>query len=155
MPALAELLNGRLSYGMREDGTPKGAGYFGPLKRPDGDESTELSFDFDHPQRGKVFAPLIVPTLSREELDHLLADKKPTDAIYGKAQEFALGRLQAGMPTFARSGEQFRPPNSPAPSLMDILRRIAPAAGALGQMGIGVPISIPQERANGFMGVRS
>ena len=47
-----ELLNkftnqGVAPYGMRHGTiTPKGKGYFGELKRPDGDSSTELSSEF-------------------------------------------------------------------------------------------------------------
>ena len=49
-----ELLNkftnqGVAPYGMRHGTiTPKGKGYFGELKRPDGDSSTELSSEFEY-----------------------------------------------------------------------------------------------------------
>ena len=44
-------------YGKRTDGTNKGAGYFGELKRPDGSVSTEISVGvgFDD---GEAFAPM-------------------------------------------------------------------------------------------------
>lgn len=149
-PSLAALQ--QPNYGKREDGTSKGSGYFGPLQRPDGGVSTELSFDFDHPKHGKVFAPLIVPGLSRVELNHLLADGKPTEAIYNKAQDFAVNRLQAGKSPFAMPGESYAPPQAPA-TLMDLMRRIAPAASAVGQGLMGAPIYKAQPDS-GFMGVR-
>ena len=57
-------------YGMRHGTiTPKGKGYFGELKRPDGYSSTELSSEFEY-KGGKVEYPLIVPTLSEAEINH-------------------------------------------------------------------------------------
>src|SRR5262245_58678233 len=97
-------------YGLREDKTPKGKGYFGELHRPDGGYSTELSFDFDHPEHGKVFAPLLVPTLTRAEINHLLSGAVPTEAIYNKAQDFAVQRIISGKPTFALPGELYPVP---------------------------------------------
>jgi len=86
--------------GRRLDFSPKGKGYFGPMTRPDGGVSTELSFDFE--QNGKnVFAPLMVPTLSKQELNHLLSGQKPTEDIYAKAIQFALERLRSGKSAFA------------------------------------------------------
>jgi hypothetical protein len=99
-----------LNYGLRENGTSKGNGYFGMLQRPDGYYSSELSFDFDHPQHGNVLAPLIVPTLTREELNHLLSGQQPTEQIYNKAQDFALERIGAGKSTFALPGERYPVP---------------------------------------------
>jgi hypothetical protein len=72
-------------YGTRLDGTPKGPGYFGELQRPDGDISTELSIgipgDKDDP-----FIPLLVPTLTREEIDRVLAGGKATPEMIQKAR---------------------------------------------------------------------
>lgn len=79
-------------------------GYFGPLLRPDGNVSSELGFEFDHGGK-QVSAPLIVPTLSREQLDHLLSGDKPTDDIYDTAQQFAIERMMNGHPTWARPNE--------------------------------------------------
>ncbi len=107
-------------YGNRIDGTPKGLGFFGELKMPSGDVATELSFDFDAGGK-RIFAPLIVPTLSKSELDHLLSGAKPTDSIFNKAQRHALDRLKAGKQTFAQDGELFAVPQPPTP-LKDVLR---------------------------------
>lgn len=106
-------------YGNRADGSKKGNGYFGALYRPDGDISTELSFDFDHGGRN-ISAPLLVPTLDRSEIEHLLAGGRPTDAIYQKAQDFALKRMLLGRPTFARPNEVFRLPSG---ALEDVIAR--------------------------------
>lgn len=91
-------------YGNRLDGTPKGMGYFGELKRPDGKVSTELSVGVNlDGQEHEI--PLLVPTLSREEIDHLLKDGEPTPEIMNKAVEFARQRMQQGRSPFAGEGE--------------------------------------------------
>jgi hypothetical protein len=90
-------------YGMRHGSiTPKGKGYFGELKRPDGDSSTELSSEFEYKGK-KVEYPLIVPTLSASELNHLLSGKAPTDDIYNKAESWAKSRVDADKSPFASS----------------------------------------------------
>jgi hypothetical protein len=94
-------------YGLREDGTPKGLGYFGLLPSKDGkhEVSTELSADVDIGGK-KMFFPLLVPTLTRDEIDLLLSGAKPTDSIYEKAIRFAQERIKAGKSPFAGPGEQ-------------------------------------------------
>ena len=91
-------------YGLRPDGTPKGKGFFGELQRPDGDKSTELSFDFEVDGK-KILAPLIVPGLSKQELQHLLDGKQPTNKHYDKAMKFALDRIKVGLSPFAGPDE--------------------------------------------------
>jgi hypothetical protein len=101
-------------YGMRHGTiTPKGKGYFGELKRPDGDSSTELSSEFEY-KGGKVEYPLIVPTLSEAEINHLLSGKAPTDDILDKAESWAKSRIDKGMSPFASSmgNEKFPKPES-------------------------------------------
>ena len=90
-------------YGMRH-GTiaPKGKGYFGELKRPDGYGSTELSSEFEYNNQ-KVEYPLIVPTLSKAELNILLKGETPTDDILNKAESWAKFRVNKGMSPFASS----------------------------------------------------
>jgi len=107
-------------YGLREDGTPKGDGFLGVLKRPDGQVSSELSFSAEVNGK-KIFAPLIVPTLTRQELDHLLGGGQPTQQIYDKAIQHALERQKAGKDMFAIPGEIYPQP-APTP-LTDILGR--------------------------------
>ena len=95
---------------LRVDKTPKGAGYFGVLKGIAGDvkgmDVTELSADSDINGQ-QILYPLVVPTLSKQELNILLSGKKPTDSIYQKAEEFAMQRMKDGLPMFARPGEIF------------------------------------------------
>ena len=97
------------SYGKRADNTEKGAGYFGELKRPDGDVSTELSIGVDYGS-GEKEIPTLVPTLTKEEVDHLLSGGEPTDAITRKAVEFAVQREKEGKPVFAMPGEIYQVP---------------------------------------------
>ena len=112
-------------YGMREDGTAKGNGWFGILpskdpKYPPGAVSTELSAtgNIKGPDGKPVLYPLIVPTLTHEELQHLLSGKKPTDDIYNKAEEFAAQRIKQGLSPFANPTEQMPLPKTPE-QLMD------------------------------------
>jgi hypothetical protein len=96
---------GLAPYGLRNSGEgAKGKGYFGALPNKEGGVSTEISSEFTY--KGKnVEHPLIVPTLNKAELDHLLAGKEATDAIYSKAQAFAKKRIDEGKSTFAEPTE--------------------------------------------------
>ena len=93
---------------MNEQQRKKGLGYFGPLKRPDKKVSTELSFTFIRPEfnKAEIEAPLLVPSLSQEEVKLLLSGEKPTDSIYNKAEEYAMMRIHFGLSPFAQEGEQ-------------------------------------------------
>ena len=86
----------------REGGAPgyKGLGYFGSLPSV-GEEgkpsySTELAGEMEG-----IHFPLLVPTLSKDELDHLLAGKPATDAICKKAYEHAVMRGRGAKSPFA------------------------------------------------------
>lgn len=90
----------------RPDGTPKGTGYFGVLRRPDGGVSTEISVGVG--LNGKdTDIPLLVPGLTPDEVNWLL--KTPVDqvastvprTILNKAIEHARTRQQAGKSVFA------------------------------------------------------
>jgi len=88
---------GLAPYGLRHSGEgAKGKGYFGELPAKDGNVATEISSDNDEGEY-----PLIVPTLTGKELKHLLADKKPTDKIYDKAESWARTRRKSGKSPFA------------------------------------------------------
>jgi len=93
----------------REDGTQKGMGFLGPLKFKDGRTSTELSIgvNFDGKQRE---IPSLVPTLTREEIQHLLDGNGPTPAIVDKAVAHARQRMTVGKDVFAVPGEQIAQP---------------------------------------------
>ena len=94
------------NYGNRADGTPKGSGFFGELQRPDGDFSTELSIGVNL-GKGEMEIPLLVPSLSRKEIDYLLKGGEPTDEIVGKAVIHARQRMATGASPFAAENERF------------------------------------------------
>ena len=86
----------------REAGAPgyKGLGYFGRLpsvdKKGNPTYSTELAGEMDG-----IHFPLLVPTLSKDEVSQLLAGKPATDAIWKKAYEHALMRGRGAKSPFA------------------------------------------------------
>lgn len=84
----------------RADGSKKGQGFLGPLKFHDGRTSTELSIGVNIGGRD-VEIPALVPTLSKEQIDHLLAGNAPTDGIAEKAIEHAKMRVGQGLSPFA------------------------------------------------------
>lgn len=94
-------------YGNRIDGTPKGAGYFGELKRPDGDISTELSVGIEIDGK-ETQIPLLVPTLNKDEIKWLLNNPptpNPPKSIMEKAVKHAMRRINEGKSPFADSGQ--------------------------------------------------
>ena len=102
--ALANALKGIAPHGFRhvesvEDvSLPKGSGWMGYLPNQAGGVSTEISAD----NNGMQY-PLLVPTLTKQEIDHLLANKQPTDDIYKKAEAFAKYRQEQGKSPFINS----------------------------------------------------
>jgi hypothetical protein len=87
-------------YSRRKDGTSKGAGYYGELARPDGGVSTELSIGVLI--NGKeTELPLLVPTLTKDEINHALAGKAPTTAMVNKAVDHAKQRWDSGKSQWA------------------------------------------------------
>jgi hypothetical protein len=99
------VLEGEADFGKRADGTSKGLGYFGILQRPDRKISTELSIGVNIDGK-ETEIPSLVPTLTRSEIDYLLAGGKPTEPIVNKAKTFAIKRLREGKNPFAQKGEQ-------------------------------------------------
>ena len=105
---LAELgLNGGIApYGLRhaesvyEPISAKGKGYFGKLPTSEGTMATEISADSDIGQY-----PLLVPTLTANEVQWLLDGKEPTEDIYRKAEQYAIYRMKRGMSPFAGYGD--------------------------------------------------
>lgn len=95
---------GLAPYGTRfaeELGAPtaKGKGYFGVIPDSEGRAMTELSSAYE--QDGKLVPhPLIVPTLTKEEID-LLKMGIPNEQIYQKAEDWAKSRLGQGQSPFA------------------------------------------------------
>jgi len=97
---------------LRADGSQKGTGFLGVLKRPDGDVSTELSMGFDWGQ-GEKEIPTLVPTLNKKEVDYLLStppdklheNKEMFQSIATKAVDHAKQRIKDGKPVFALPDE--------------------------------------------------
>ena len=115
---------------VRTDGTMKGKGFFGLIKRPDGNVSSEISITTQDVIPGKeTLIPTMVPTLTNKEIDHLLSGKyNPQgregidDVISRKAIDFARQRAAAKKPFFATQGEEgkFKPQAGPIIEKMDI-----------------------------------
>jgi hypothetical protein len=96
-----ESKEGLAPYGLRHSGEgAKGKGYFGGMPGKHG-MVTELSTESE----GIGEHPLIVPTLTREELEYLLAGGDPTEPIYKKARQHAEGRKSKGKGSFADPSE--------------------------------------------------
>jgi len=92
-------------YGARSDGSPKGLGFLGELKRPDGKVSTEISIGVNLDGR-EIEIPSLVPTLTKQEVNHLLSGGQPNDVIVRKAMDYARYRIAKGKSPFAQQGEQ-------------------------------------------------
>lgn len=97
----------RAPYGFRQDGTPKGQGYFGLLDRPGGGVSSELSIGVDI-GHGDQEIPTFVPGLDDQKIDFLLKHDDPQtaspmmwDNITRIAIEHARQRLRQGLSPFA------------------------------------------------------
>lgn len=80
---------------LRQDGTRKGRGWLGSLPTHDGGVMTEKSLGIEADGKQHEI-PAIVPTLDKDEIDHLGRGGEPTDAIVNKAFEHARQRVRAG-----------------------------------------------------------
>ena len=102
-----------VNYGLRTDGTPKGSGWLGELKRPDGRVSTEMSIGVNIDGKDSLI-PTLVPTLDKTEIDYLL--KTPEDkidwqsgmgkTIVQKAVAFAEPKIKEGESPFKETEKQ-------------------------------------------------
>ena len=100
---------GRHADSLNSPMSMKGLGYFGRVPHSGGQTSTELSSSFT--QDGKtVEHPLMVPGLTADEMRHLMSGAKPTAAIYKKAQDFTLSRIDQNKSAFA-GPQDLRLPN--------------------------------------------
>jgi hypothetical protein len=96
----------------------KGRGYMGAIPTSEGMPMTELSSSFE--MNGQVIQhPLIVPTLSAQEIELLRMGGEPTPDIYQKAQQFALGRIQQGLSPFATPQDLRMPVPEASPTYSD------------------------------------
>ncbi len=97
---------------LRSDGTAKGNGFLGVLKRPDGKVSSEISVGVNIGGK-EVDIPTLVPTLTAAEKNWLLTNdvsdpSRIPKAIIQKAVDFARPRIAAGKSPFAGPGESPR-----------------------------------------------
>ena len=92
--------DGLAPYGMRNleqgqditQGTVKGKGYFGEIPMNEGGAMTEMSSAYGQDDN-LVSYPLIVPTLTKQEIDLLGMGLEPTPEIYKKALDYAQQRI--------------------------------------------------------------
>lgn len=97
----------RQDFGRRPDGSRKGAGFLGLLKRPDGGVSTELTIGVEIDGK-EIDIPTLVPTLSNEEIRQVLSlkdNEKIPESVVEKAVAHARARMQQGKPVFATDEE--------------------------------------------------
>lgn len=87
-------------FGVRADGSKKGTGFLGVLRRPGGGVSTEISIGVELDGK-EMTIPTLVPTLSQKEIDYLLGGGDPTEEIVRKAVVHAQGRIRDGESVFA------------------------------------------------------
>jgi hypothetical protein len=87
---------------IREDGTVKGQGYFGPLPTADdGSVATELGIGVNLGGK-ETEIPTIVPTLNTEQLNSLLSGKRPIGRdVIESAIQHAIMRQKAGKSVWA------------------------------------------------------
>jgi hypothetical protein len=120
---------------IRSDGTEKGKGFLGEIKRPDGKVSTELSITSADVIPGKeVLIPTMVPSLTKEEISHLMsgkynpqARKGIDDVISRKAIDFARQRAAKKQPFFATPEEEgkFTPISPPVKAMQSDATQVA------------------------------
>jgi hypothetical protein len=107
---------------LRADGTVKGAGFLGTQKMTDGSDRdmTEFSIGVDF-GNGETQIPTLVPTLTQDELDYLLAGNEPTQAIIDKAIEHAETRIAGGKSPFIEAGEEASTIGTDLPLTKDLI----------------------------------
>jgi hypothetical protein len=104
----------RTKWDKRSDGSNKGDGFLGVFKLPNGSVASEYSIaDSEKLKDSKgdyIDYPSLVPTLTKEEVQHTLnAAHKGTEllqSVKDKAEAHALKRKQQGLPLFATPGEE-------------------------------------------------
>jgi hypothetical protein len=96
----------------------KGRGYMGVIPTSVGEPMTELSSSFEMDGQ-TIQHPLVVPTLTPQEIELLRMGGQPTPEIYQKAQQFALGRIQQGLSPFATPQDLQMPVSETSPTFTD------------------------------------
>jgi hypothetical protein len=160
-PVILQRNNGNL----RLDGTPKGKGFFGEIKRPDGKVSTELSISSEDVVQGKeVLIPTMVPTLTNAEVSYLLSGKYNPQARQGiddvisrKAIDFARKRAANKQPFFATPQEEGKavPFVPPPPDMLQTRQapmNVAPSWTAPAPNVAPAPMAKPTQGMNPIWG---
>ena len=130
----------------RADGSTKGSGYLGVLKRPDGAVSSEISVSTDlKDEKGKeIEFPTMVPTLSQKQLDWLMTNdpaknKIPRD-IVSTAEAYARQRLSEGQSVWATDADRLAAKTTPKQWLENMggytLQDIGPAGVGSGKYAV-------------------
>ena len=130
-------------YGLREDNTKKGLGYFGAIKTPDNKDMTELSMGVNLGGQEQLI-PLIVPNLDKEELEHLRVGKEPTESIVQKAVDHAKSRLSEGKSQWATPEEEGKTPLPKKESYWDRVGKMFAQQTQIGGIR-GIPIVQPEQ----------
>lgn len=89
--------------GLRPDGTAKGLDWMGKVPMTDGSGRfmTELTANMDG-----YDMPLIVPTLTKDEIDYLSSGGKPTKAIFDKAYAHGIDRINQNLSPYSPTLKQ-------------------------------------------------
>lgn len=144
----------RSQWGNRADGTPKGSGWLGPLKRPDGSISTEISVGVNIDGK-ETEIPLMVPGLKKSELDYLMNNdpsspdfqKNMPKGLLQKAENHAKEQISQGLSPFKQDAGGLTPED--IASLRESYDRATPStAPALFQNGEKIPFEQFQAMAH-------
>lgn len=138
----------------RPDGTIKGKGFFGEVKRPDGKVSTELSIGVNIGGK-EVLIPTMVPGLTQLETDRLISGKyNPQsrqgidDIISRKAIDFARQRANKNQPFFATMQEEgkFQPQAAQVPAALQPMQVPTNIAPVLQPNPTPIPVAVPMAK---------
>jgi len=102
----------RSQWDKRADGSEKGMGFLGVMKRPDGNVSTEISVGVEIGGK-EIEIPTMVPGLTKDELNYLLNNptnsedfgKNMPRSIIQKAVDHARARIAEGKSPFRQDDE--------------------------------------------------
>lgn len=108
MQAQQQAIKSMPNYGKRPDGSNKGRGYLGEIKRPDGSVMTEVTTGIEIDGK-EMDIPLITKYSTKEDIEYLKkADIKGNDfyknmpaGLVDRAVQHALDRKKAGKPIYA------------------------------------------------------
>lgn len=124
--------DGAKFYGLRPDGTAKGTGYLGELKRPDGNVMTEYTIGVNIAGK-EMNIPSVVPTLSEDEKNTLLTLKdgeKVPESIVQKAVDHAKKRMAEGLSVYHDTPEPLTS-KAGAVGVMQVMPGTGPEAAKL------------------------